>query len=354
MTRLVFVGPHLGRHPGCVPSPAEDLRPLLEAEGHEVLLTSSARRAPVRALAMFRDLCRWRRRVDLAVLSVFSGRSFRLAEVLARWMSWLGIRQVHVLHGGGLPDLIASNPQRVRRVLGRADAVVAPSGWLAEAVAPLGVDARVIPNVLDLSHYELHEPGIPPAPRLLWMRTFHDVYRPELALRALARLRADGVAATLTMAGQDKGLEAPCRRLAAQLGVDGCVEFPGFLDPAGKRRAFAAHDVFLATNRVDNTPVTVLEAMASGLPVVATAVGGVPHLLEHGRAGLLVADAPGEEALALEAEMAVAVRRLVADPELARRLSAAGRQRAEAASWPRVRAAWMGLFADLAGDLGSE
>lgn len=351
MTRIVFVGPHLGRHEGCVPSPAQDLQPLLESDGHEVRLSSERLGSWTRAWDHLRDLAAWRRWADVAVLSVFSGRSFLLADAQSRWMRRLGLRQVHFLHGGGLPNLIAASPDRVRKTLGRADAVVAPSGWLAEAAEPLGLRARVIPNVLDLSRYVyLERVGVadPSAPRLLWMRTFHDVYQPQLAIKALARLRAGGLDSSLTMAGQDKGLLEPCRRLASELGLGEHVEFAGFLDPAGKREVFPRHDVFLNTNRVDNTPVTVLEAMASGLPVVATAVGGVPHVLEHGAAGCLV---PNSDARSTASALADAVGSLASsrasDPGSVLDLSRAGRRVAEGCSWPAVRERWLSLFDDL-------
>lgn len=351
MTRIVFVGPHLGRHPGCVPSPAQDLQPLLESEGHEVRLSSEQRGSWSRVWEHVRDLAASRGWADVAVLSVFSGRSFLLADALSRWIRWLGLRQVHFLHGGGLPELIAASPDRVSRTLSRADAVVAPSGWLAEAVVALGIEARVIPNVLDLSRYEFrHREALDDAsaPRLLWMRTFHDVYQPELAIRTLAALRDQGLDAALTMAGQDKGLLEPCRALASDLGLAEKVEFVGFLDPAGKREVFARHDVFLNTNQVDNTPVTVLEAMASGLPVVATAVGGVPHVLEHGAAGRLVPNRGAEETARALADAVMSLGASLADdPGSVSELSLAGRRVAEGCSWPSVRELWSRLFADI-------
>ena len=353
MTRVVFVGPHLGRHAGRVPSPAQDLQPLLEAAGHTVRLSSERLGAAGRGLDHLRDLTAWRRWADVVVLSVFSGRSFIVADALSRWMGLLRIRQVHFLHGGGLPDLIETKPNRVRRVLSRADAVVAPSGWLADAVRPLGIDAlprlSVVPNVLDLSRYDYRERdgfADPAAPRLLWMRTFHEVYQPQLAIRALHRLREMGLDASLTMAGQDKGLLAPCRELAAALEVADQVGFAGFLDPAGKRDVLARHDIFLNTNRVDNTPVTVLEAMASGLPVVATAVGGVPHVLEHGAAGRMV---PNSDTESTARALADAVVHLASDRAGVAELSRAGRRVAEGCSWPAVRELWQRLFDEIAG-----
>jgi glycosyltransferase involved in cell wall biosynthesis len=137
----------------------------------------------------------------------------------------------------------------------------------------------------------------------------------------------------LTLAGQDKGLLGETRSLAAAMGLNGAVRFAGFLDAEGKRREFAGHDVFLNTNRVDNAPVSVLEAAACGLPVVSTAVGGIPYLLRNEEEALLVPEGDA-------AAMAGAVRRLLDRPDLAGRLSAAGRQVAERSAWERVRPAW--------------
>ncbi|MDA8016089.1 MAG: glycosyltransferase [Thermoanaerobaculia bacterium] len=349
MRHLLFVGPHLSRrHPGWVTTQSEILADLFRDDGWPVRETSSTRLPMLRVADMLRRLATWRRWTDVAIVSVFSGRAFRVAEVVSWWASRLGVPQIHVLRGGGLPQLIEAAPERVCGVLRRAT-VVSPSAWLAEAVAGLGIEARVIPNVLDLSRYDYLERSTfadPAAPRLLWMRTFHHVYHPQLALRTLARLHADGLDASLTMAGQDKGLLRPCRELASQLGVAERVRFVGFLDPAGKRSAFARHDVFLNTNRVDNTPVTVLEAMASGMPVVATSVGGVPHVLEHGSSGRLVADGDAQTtAVKLAGEVNTLVqgggRTTVLD------LSRRGRRVAEGCAWPAVRASWQELLADL-------
>ena len=246
-----------------------------------------------------------------------------------------------------MPDLVAASPDRLRRTLGRAKAVVTPSGWLAEAVEALRLDVRVIPNVLDLSRYEFRPRTAfvdGSAPRMLWMRTFHDVYQPELAVRTVARLRNQGLDASLTMAGQDKGLLEASRQLAAELDAAESVRFVGFLDPAGKREVFREHDVFLNTNRIDNTPVTVLEAMASGLPVAATAVGGVPHVLEHGVAGRLV---PNSDLDSTSKALAAAVASLASEPDSVQELSLAGRRVAEGCAWPAVRQLWLTLFDDL-------
>ena len=315
----------LGSNPGWAVGQGEVLAGLLAREGWDVRTASNRINRWIRLADVATSPWRWRGKVDVLVLMVFSGPAFRLVEAASSSAFRLGMPMILWLHGGNLADFAGRHPERVRRVLARGRVSVAPSKFLAE---PFG--ARVIPNVVDLDQYPYqHRPRV--APRLLWMRTFHELYRPDLALRVLERLPG----ATLTMAGQDKGLLAETRRRAEEMGLD--VRFPGFLDAEGKRREFAGHDIFLNTNRVDNAPVSVLEAAAFGLPVVSTDVGGIPCLLRDGEEALLVPEGDAEA-------MAGAVRRLLDEPGLAGRLSSAGREVAERSSWLRVKPLWEELL----------
>jgi glycosyltransferase involved in cell wall biosynthesis len=339
--RLGFLGPMLGVNPGWPAGQGEVLAGLLAHDGHPVLTASHRVNRWLRLADLATRPLRWRGRVDVLVVMVFSGDAFLLVDAASAAGARIGMPLVFWMHGGSLVEFTGRHPVWMDRVLGRGRAWVAPSGFLAGPFRDRGFDVRVIPNVVDLDEYPYrHRPAV--APRLLWMRTFHDLYRPDLALRTLALLRRTHPAATLTLAGQDKGLLEETRRLATELGLDSAVRFAGFLDAAGKRREFAEHDVFLNTNRVDNAPVSVLEAAAFGLPVVSTDVGGIPHLLRHGEEALLVSEGDAEA-------MAMAVRRLLDEPGLADRLSAAGREVAERSSWPRVRPLWQALFQEVAG-----
>lgn len=337
--RLLFVGPHLGRHPGWVLSQGEILAQNFRDEGWQVTETSSLLNPFLRAADMSLTLFREKGDIDVVVLSCYSGRAFRFTEWIGKFCEIWKLPLVIVMHGGGLPDLFAAEPARAKKALARAAALVAPSPFLARAAAGLGLAAKIIPNVFEVDKYLEPARGEldPEAPRLLWMRTFHEIYHPELALEALAILRQKGISAVLTMAGQDKGGLDECRRRAAELGLAAAVDFPGFLDLAAKIQAFARHDIFLNTNRVDNSPVAVLEAAAAGLPIVATAAGGLPHLLADGEEALLT---PVGDAEAL----AGAVARLLADEPLRERLAAGGRRVAEASSWPAVYAKWQELL----------
>ncbi len=342
--RLCFVGPMLGSNPGWVTTQGEILAGLLADEGYPVRATSSIPARLPRLADTLRSLVAWRGEIDLVIHQVFSGAAFGITDAASALCRRLGLAQVFVLHGGALPAFAAARPGWVRRVMRRATAIVAPSGYLAHvfgAFPELAGRVRVIPNILNIEEYTYrHRPAV--APRLLWMRTFHDVYHPQMAVEVLAELRQTHPLATLTMAGQEKGLGAAVRELARQRGLAEAVRLPGFLGPDDKQREFAAHDIYLNTNRVDNMPVSVLEAAAFGLPVVATAVGGVPYLLRDGQTGLLVPDGD-------VTAMSAAVRRLLDEPGLAGRLSANGRRLAESCAWEPVRAQWQTLFAEVVG-----
>lgn len=102
---------------------------------------------------------------------------------------------------------------------------------------------------------------------------------PDIALRALARLRAEGLPVTLTVVGQ--GLKrAECEALARELGVEDACTFVGQrATPEAVRRDLAQADLFIMPSRTEGLPRALVEAMAQGLPAVGTRVGGIPELL---------------------------------------------------------------------------
>jgi glycosyltransferase involved in cell wall biosynthesis len=107
--------------------------------------------------------------------------------------------------------------------------------------------------------------------------------------------------------------------LGTDLGLSGRVDFTGFRPDA--RRLIAQLDVLVVSSHSDGSPLVVLEALEAGVPVVATAVGGIPDQIRHGREGLLVPPADPDR-------LAAAVLELLEDPRRARAMAAAGRRRA--------------------------
>lgn len=329
----------LGRNADYITTQGQILADLFAAEGYEVVCVSSKINRAARLTEIARTLLKGRRNFDVVVLDTYSGMSFITADVVGFLCKVFKLPLIMVLRGGNLPNFIQKHPRWTRKVFNRAKLLVAPSRFLAEEVGKLGYKIPVITNVIDFSRYPFRERSTI-APRLVWMRSFHPIYNPEMAIETLALLRQTEPAATLTMAGADKGLEDKIKRLAHEKGLADAVRFAGFLDLEKKIKEFSDADVYINTNRVDNMPVSVVEALAFGLPVVATNVGGLPYLIEHGENGLLVADDNA-------AEMAAAVTKLLHDSDLTKKLSNNGRLLAEQSSWHSVRRVWEKLFAEL-------
>jgi glycosyltransferase involved in cell wall biosynthesis len=329
----------MGRIPGYVTTQGGVLADLFAAAGYHTMSVSASPNRWVRLADITLTLLRERSHIDCVMLEVYGRKSFVIEDIASRIAADADVPVIMVLHSGSFPEFIARFPRWTRRTLARASALVAPSPFLARAVAPHGFNVRLIPNVIDTSQLpHRHRPRV--EPRLLWMRTFYPYYNPSMAVRVIADLRKTSLDATLVMAGRDKGIEKDVRQLSQDLHLDHAVRFAGFLDPSSKAREGYAADIFINTNQVDNTPVSVLEACAMGLPVVATDVGGIRDVLTDGETGLLVPDGDVQA-------MADAIRRLCREPELAARLSRNGRELALRSAWESVKPMWEQLFAEV-------
>jgi L-malate glycosyltransferase len=338
----------LGAVDGWVKNQSQIQGAKLAEDGYEVSFASSHPTRGRRVLDIATTLFRERRRADVVVFMIFGYRaSFMLNDIESALARLLRLRSVAVVHSGDFPEFATRHPRWVRRVLRRATVLAAPSPFLVRELASLGFETIQIPNLVDLPPTNrTQRPGL--RPRLLWMRKFHDLYNPEMAIRVLGRLRAAGIDATLTMAGQVVGIDSRTattntlldrtQALCRELGLTDHVRFPGFLDNDAKARAFLEHDLYLNTNHVDNAPVGLLEAAASGLAIVTTDVGGIRDLMTDGVDAVLVPDDD-------DAAMADAVIGLLREPQAAARMCRAAGRTAEEFTWPRVRRAWEEAFA---------
>lgn len=160
-----------------------------------------------------------------------------------------------------------------------------------------------------------------------------------MLLDAIALLRAEDVPVTLMIAG-DGPLRATLTERAVQLGIDGDVRFLGHRPDV--ERVFAAADAFVLSSESEGLSNTILEAMASGLPVVATRVGGADEMVSEGETGLLV---PAKDSR----EMANALRTILRDQSRRQAMGAAARARVEAEfSLAGMIERYDGLYHDLA------
>ena len=335
--RLLIVGNFLSAHQKnrgyC-----EDLTARLAARGWTISTTSSEPGRIRRLRDMMSTTWRLRGSYDVAQVDVFSGPSFLWAEAVCAALRLAGKPYILTLHGGRLPEFARAWPRRMRRLLQPAAVVTTPSAYLADALRGIRDDLCVIPNGIEVSRYSfrLRDKG---SPRLVWLRAFHEIYHPALALRVLAAVSGEFPDAHLTMIGPDKGDGSLERVLetARGLGMTENLEIIRGVPREKVPENLAARDIFLNTTNYDSFGISVAEAMACGLCVVSTNVGGLPYWVEHDKDALLVPPNDPEA-------MAAAVRRILTEPGLAARLSANARRKAEQLDWPVILPQWESLL----------
>lgn len=229
----------------------------------------------------------------------------------------------------------------VRWVLRRCTVLVFPSGFLRDLFRRFGLDGEVIHNVVDTTRFRFRRRD-PLRPVLISCRLLERLYAVENTIRAFALLRAERPDARLIVigGGDQAGM---LRELVRAEGIAG-VEFHGPVSHDEVADWFDRADILVNSSREDNMPHSLIEAFSSGLPVVTTAAGGIPYIVEHERNGLLV---PTDDPPA----MARAVARLLDDPALARHLVDEGRRDCEERySWDAARQRWTALYHTLVGE----
>ncbi len=169
----------------------------------------------------------------------------------------------------------------------------------------------------------------PKTPHLLVTRNLEPIYDVGVIIRAFAIVVGRHADAQLTVAGSGPDRDM-LERTAAELGVAHRVRFTGRVDNTELPAFYRAASVVVNASLVDNLPISLLEAMASGVPIATTDVGGIPYVVQHEVTALLV---PARDPVA----MANAVLRLIEDRPLALRLRAAGVEAARRYAWPNVR-----------------
>ena len=323
-------------------SVCDDLAMRLEAREWAVLTTSDKLYRPARLLDMLRTSWTYRNDYGVAQIDVYSGAAFFWVEAVCELLDRIGKPYVLTLHGGDLPSFARRWRRRVSRQLRSAAAVTTPSRYLLLEMQQYRSDLRLLPNPLDVAAYRFRE-RTRAAPRVVWLRKFHRLYDPSLAPRAVAVLKDEFPELRLTMSGPDKGdgSFAETRQTTEALGLTNYVRLQGSVPAHLVPVELDKGDIFLNTTSIDNTPVSILEAMASGLCIVSTKVGGIPYLLEHEHDSLLVPPHNPEA-------MASAIRRILTEPGLAQRLSSNARRKAEQFDWSNILPQWEQLLRSVA------
>ncbi len=281
----------------------------------------------------------WRGLKDVDVAHIFSASywSFLLAPTPATLFAKLRSSKMLInYHSGEARDHL----QRFRSakfVLSRIDKIVVSSGYLVDVLREFGLPASAVPNIVDLSQFRYRE-RIPLRPHLVCTRGFSAYYSVDVVVRAFAEVKKEYPEAQLELVGNGP-LEGNIRKLVADLHLTG-VNFTGVASYREIGKYYDQADIFINASWLDNMPLSVIEAFASGTPVVTTSPECMPYLAKHERTGLL-SPVGDEKALAAN------VIRLLRDPALAARLAQNARDESRNYTWEAVREQWLNTYRGL-------
>lgn len=314
----------------------ETLSLQLQSIGYEVVCYSSVKNKFLRIIDMLVGVLKHGRTATAVLIDTYSTQNFYYAVAVANLCRLLRIPYIPILHGGNLPERLQRSKSNSYKLFNGAKTNVAPSSYLLNAFRAHGYTKIVhIPNTIPIKSYPFllrNQVG----PRLLWVRSFAEIYNPMLALRLVEHLRIKFPEMELCMIGPEKdGAMEACKSYAEQHQLP--VTFTGKLSKEAWREKSKDFDVFINTTNFDNTPVSLIEAMALGLPIISTNVGGIPNLITNEKDGLLVAP---DDVNA----MAKALELICARPELANKISMNARRKAESFDWEIVKQDWLNLL----------
>jgi len=328
---------------------------LLKQEGNEVVLIPANLNFPsgfafLSKVAFLRTIVRfllfshaiWRacNKVDLHHVMTNSYASFFLVTLPVILISKLRKIPVVVNYRGGLAkEFLNRYHLLVKPVLSHANVVVVPNVFLKSIFAEFKINTIGVPNILTFE-FQNHKNAATQNGkiRLLVCRQLEALYNIPCALQAFRRIKQNWPNAELRIAGEGS-LRRILEDMVSEQNLED-VKFLGGLDASKMQNEYTTAKVMINPTNADNMPISVLEAQASGVPVVSTNVGGIPYLIKDGETGLLVA-ADDDRGIA------AAVDRILREPDLYQKISRKAKLAVRQYSWSNVRNKWIKVYIDV-------
>lgn len=293
-------------------------------------------RALFRLVSYKLTLLRLLKNTDVIHIMANSGWSWHLFAAPAIVIGRIYKKPVIVNYRGGYAsDFFSKSWFWVHLTLSKAQAIVVPSVFLKEVFGDYDKSSVVIPNVLDKElFFQDEQLEVNDVPRLIVTRNLEAIYDVATTVKAFSLIVKAFPEATLSIAGTGPEKQA-LTELIISLKLNDNVNFTGRLEPKEMAGLYQQADVMLNASTVDNTPNSIIEALACGTPVVSTDAGGIPKLVTHQHDALLVNIADHQK-------MAEAALDILTKPALQKKLVNNGLSTIKKFYWPNV---WLKLKA---------
>lgn len=337
---IVYIGNQLaprGLNPTSIDTLGERLK-----EDFIVIKASSQRWHLSKFFDMMFTIIRNRFLNPVVLIDTYSTNAFYFGFASGLLCQILNLRYIPILHGGDLPRRFRNSPKLSRLFLGKASKVVSPSHYLLEETRSiLQIQSCILPNSIVIQHYEF-KPKRGEGVKLLWLRALQEIYNPQMALELVRYFKTNtNLEVHLHMVGGDKGgLIHALKEKAIDLNIEDCVTFHGQLPKENWLLIAEQCSYFINTSNFDNTPISMIEAMALGLPVITTNAGGISRLIDCGEDGFIVEKNDS-------ISMALRIMQLLSNDELKVKIVKNARLKAEKNDWKVISKQWKNLIDEI-------
>lgn len=313
----------------------ETLSNLFSSENYTVYKSSNKVNKVFRLLDMCFSILKYKNKVDYILIDTYSTSNFYYALFTSQIARFFNIKYLPILHGGNLPHRLDSSKRVSDLIFNNSYKNISPSGYLKYEFEKRGYQTTLIPNVIPIEDYNF-KTRKKIQPNLLYVRAFAEIYNPKMAIQVLFEIQKNYPKAKLCMIGPDKdGSLKEVKALVTSLKLEDYVEFTGVLTKKEWHKKSEDYDIFINTTNVDNTPVSIIEAMALGLPIVSTEVGGLPYLISNNTDGILVSKENPNQ-------MANAILKLIKENN--QNLAVNARDKAISFGWNVVKTKWFDIL----------
>lgn len=336
--KFLYIGNKLSRY-GFTPTGVETLGTKL-AEVCDLTTVSNKINIFTRLFEMFWILFKGRNIYSLVLIDTYSSKAFFYAILCSIICRFLKIKYIPILRGGDLPYRLKKSPYLSKQIFKYSYLNISPSNYLKNIFYKYDFKVKFIPNFIDIDKYPFLLREIC-SPKIFWVRSFHEVYNPQMAIYTLSELLKEIPDSSLCMVGPDKdGSLDKCKILSKRLGISEKVKFTGILSKKDWTLLSEQYDIFINTTNQDNHPVSVIEIMALGLPIISTNAGSLSSLHEDQIDALMVEKND-------YFEMKNKIVSVLKNKKLAKKLSRNSRYKAERYDWTILKNEWLKVFSSI-------
>jgi glycosyltransferase involved in cell wall biosynthesis len=335
--KILYIGNFLAKH-GFYPSQGSILVDVLQKKGWDISWTSSIKNKVFRLFSIIFSIIRFLflSGKKASIIDFFSGPSYFYASFLITLIHvTFNLKYILVLHGGNIPKRIKNNPLITKFIFKNSFYVICPSDFFKDIIIK-ELDLKnilVIPNAIYCEKYNNCDIGN--VTNIVYLRSFHKFHDPVTLIKAFSKVLKTVPNARLTLIGFDEkdGTYEESIKQIKTLSIEKCVTIKGPVNKKEVPLIAKKHAIFVNCSLIDNTPVSTIEAMAMGMCIIGTNVGGIPYLIKDNFDSIII-EPKNAKALA------DSILRIINNKELALRLSKQAKISSEKFDWKKVTKEW--------------